>query len=90
MGRYKIKDIATSIGNSMIDDLIQNGWQKSDEYNVFAMDKGIDFDSYTLSKESETLYFEWTNWFEWEIVGDISAIESIANKYQFSFEKLIS
>tara|TARA_A100001391_G_scaffold117899_1_gene79921 strand:- start:4274 stop:4465 length:192 start_codon:yes stop_codon:yes gene_type:complete len=43
-----------------------------------AFDKGIDFDSYTLRKDSLELVLEWSNWFEWEIRGDQEALQPLA------------
>ncbi|WP_205695301.1 hypothetical protein [Corallincola luteus] len=49
-----------------------------------AFDKGIDFDSYTLKKGKQTLHFEWSNWFEWEIEGDDDVIQSLIVSFQLS------
>lgn len=65
----KIENIATEIGNEILVKLKIDGWKISDQYNRLAFDKGIDFDSYTLKKGKQELYFEWSNWFEWEIQG---------------------
>lgn len=46
----KLIDIKTEIGNKFFEDLIDEGWKKTHEYSPFAFDKGIDFDSYVLTK----------------------------------------
>ncbi len=80
----KVESIATELGDKIIKDLRKRGWKKVKEYSWFAFDKGIDFDSYTLRKDGKELYFEWTNWFEWEITGPEAVLETIAKEYQLS------
>ncbi len=77
----KITNIKTQTGNTILDALKKDGWKQTQEYSPLAFDKGIDFDSYTLKKAGETLAFEWTNWFEWEISGSTEVIENLVEKY---------
>jgi hypothetical protein len=76
-----IEDIDTNLGNIILDQLKLNGWKVTAQYSPFAFDKGIDFDSYTLRKGSETLEFEWDNWFEWKIAGAKPTIKMISMVY---------
>lgn len=78
----KLENIDTELGNTILKDLRKSGWRKTKEYSWLAFDKGIDFDSYTLKKDGQKLYFEWTNWFEWEITGSESTLAAIAKEYQ--------
>lgn len=78
----KIEYIETEKGNEILDQLRTDGWKLTDQYNRLAFDKGIDFDSYTLTKGNETLYFEWSNWFEWTIQGSNIEIENLISKYK--------
>lgn len=73
----KIEIIGTDTGNEILLHLKKDGWKVTDQYNRLAFDKGIDFDSYTLKKGTEKLYFEWNNWFEWEIRGSGSEISNL-------------
>lgn len=77
----KLTSIKTELGNKILEDLAKDGWKKTKEYNLFAFDKGIDFDSYTLKKAGMCLEFEWTNWFEWEIEGPNKDITALVEKY---------
>ena len=77
-----IADIPTELGNDIIETLKKNGWKIRKQYNLFAFDKGIDFDSYTLKKGTDMLHFEWTNWFEWEIKGNPEKIIELADEYK--------
>lgn len=78
----KIENIETEIGNEILIQLKNDGWKVSDQYNRLAFDKGIDFDSYTLRKGKEELYFEWNNWFEWEIQGSETEIGNLIAKFK--------
>lgn len=78
----KIKDINTELGNQIIEDLIKDGWKKAKEYSLFAFDKGIDYDSYTLKKGWSKIKFTWDNWFEWEIKGSSEDINELIDRYQ--------
>jgi hypothetical protein len=73
----KIQHIETEAGNKILTELKRDGWKIVAQYNRLAFDKGIDFDSYTLKKGEEKLYFEWSNWFEWEVQGSKDEIENL-------------
>ena len=77
----KLESVKTAVGNRILEDLQNNGWTITAQYSPLAFDKGIDFDSYTLSKGKETLYLEWTNWFEWEIHGSEVELMTLLKKY---------
>ena len=78
----KIENIDTEMGNKILEQLRQDGWKISDQYNRLAFDKGIDFDSYTLKKGNDELYLEWSNWFEWEIKGSECEIGNLIAKFK--------
>ncbi|RCU51700.1 hypothetical protein DU002_04310 [Corallincola holothuriorum] len=80
----KIENIETERGNEILAGLRKAGWKIAKQYNRLAFDKGIDFDSYTLKKCQQTLHFEWSNWFEWEIEGDDDVIQSLIVSFQLS------
>ena len=80
----KLVDIKTDIGNKILEDLIAEGWKKTREYSPVAFDKGIDFDSYVFKRGNSKLKFNWTNWFEWEIIGEKNELQIIAEKYRLS------
>ncbi len=67
-------DIKTELGNEILLLLKKDKWRVKSQYPIFAFDKGIDYDEYTLQKEKLILTFTWDNWFEWEISGDDESI----------------
>jgi hypothetical protein len=77
----KIEFINTELGEQMVVDLKKEGWKVVKEYSWLAFDKGIDFDFYRMKKGDESLYFEWTNWFEWTIEGSEQLLESLRARY---------
>ncbi|MFP1680274.1 hypothetical protein ACLD02_16370 [Alloalcanivorax sp. C16-2] len=77
----KLIELDTEKGNQLLEALRRGGWKKVREYSPLAFDKGIDFDSYTLRKDGQELVMEWTNWFEWEIRGDESALVAMADHH---------
>ncbi|WP_223788329.1 hypothetical protein [Marinicella meishanensis] len=77
----EIEHIRTEVGNQIIADLKQTGWRKTQEYSPLAFDKGIDYDSLTLTKGAETLEFEWSNWFEWSISGPADRLQQLQQQY---------
>lgn len=83
----RIDNISTELGQQILDDLAKDGWKKVSEYSCLAFDKGIDFDNCTVRKHHEKLYFEWTNWFEWEVTGTTSAIAMIADQYHLTVKR---
>ena len=83
----RLINIDTDHGNRIIEELLINGWKKEKIYNKHSFDKGIDFDSYSLIKQDQSLYFEWSNWFEWEVSGSESALMDLSNKYVLEIER---
>lgn len=83
---HKIECLETALGNRILEALRQRGWKCTQEYWPLAFDKGIDFDSYTFEKGEQRLYFEWTNWFEWEVTGTSPALEDLARAYGLTFK----
>lgn len=77
----KIDFIATEVGDATLTKLQNDGWKVVDQYAQMAFDKGIDYDEYTLKKGDETLYFEWTNWFEWEVTGSQPVLEMLTEHF---------
>ena len=82
----KIIGLETEKGNQILDALRTQGWKRVKQYNPLAFDKGIDFDSYTFRRGDEKLYFEWTNWLEWEISGAESALVELAKTYNLNID----
>jgi len=78
----KIENIETNLGNTILDELKEDGWKVSAEYSPLAFDKGMDFDSYTLKRNKAKLYFKWTNWFEWQIQGSDIEVNYLITKYK--------
>ncbi len=78
----KVVNIKTESGKQILKALVKSdGWCIQSQYDESAFDKGIDFDSYTLEKKQIELYFEWTNWFEWEISGDPETIQKLSHDF---------
>ena len=73
----RIELIETGLGNEILESLKDQGWVVTRQYSPLAFDKGIDFDWYTLRKDSDRVDFEWTNWLEWTIKGDQQVIADI-------------
>ena len=82
----KLENIETELGNRILEELKNQGWKIVQQYSPMAFDKGVDFDSYKLRKAESTLNFEWTNWLEWEIIGEESELQTIAKAYKLGFE----
>lgn len=76
-----ITDINTELGNRILTHLVDAGWRVEYEYPESTIDKGIDFDAYTLVREGQKLDFEWDNWDEWQICGSPSAILGICSAF---------
>lgn len=74
-------DIETGLGNRVLTQLVRAGWVVEYEYPDSAIDKGIDFNAYTIARDGERLEFEWTNWDEWQIRGSRSVIEAICAEF---------
>ncbi len=82
----KIIDLDTDQGNQIIDELKSRGWKQTKQYFPLAIDKGVDFDSYTLKKDGQELIFEWSNWFEWEVKGSLDVLKRLALEYSLKLE----
>lgn len=83
----KAISIKTETGNQILKTLVKaNGWRIQAQYDENAFDKGIDFNSYSLEKEGIELYFEWTNWLEWEISGDPEIIQKLSQDFGFELK----
>ena len=82
----KIEFLDTDKGESIIEDLKNDGWQIKKEYPL-VYDKGIDYDYCVLKKAGKKLRFEWSNWFEWEVTGDASSLLELSNKYHLEITK---
>ncbi|WP_196161732.1 hypothetical protein [Reinekea sp. G2M2-21] len=81
----KATRIDTELGNIILETLVKSkGWRVHSQYDQTAFDKGIDFDSYLIEKDGNKLKFEWTNWFEWEIVGDKSTMTQLSQEFEFN------
>lgn len=81
----KISNIETKKGNDFLESLIKtDGWEIIAQYDTRAIDKGIDFDSYTIAKSGQHLKFEWANWDEWEITGKKELLTVLATKYSLT------
>lgn len=76
-----VSDIQTELGNQVLRVLLQSGWQIEYEYPDTAMDKGIDFNAYTLVKGDDRLEFEWDNWDEWQLRGSPSLVRGICAQF---------
>ena len=83
---FTIEDIETELGNSIFHTLKSEGWKVIAQYSPLAFDKGIDYDSYTLQKGQEELYFQWTNWFEWSISGSERVMTEIATRFSLTLK----
>lgn len=46
--KAKIEFVDTILGNEIIENLKREGWKVKKQYSWLMMDKGIDFDNYTL------------------------------------------
>jgi hypothetical protein len=80
-----IKNIETSNWNKTIEFLINDSWSISSEYYCF--DKGIDYDSKTLKKGKERIYFEWDNWTGGEIRCNEATVKYIEKLIVTEFEE---
>lgn len=77
----KRTDIPTELGNRVLRTLLQSGWVIEYEYPDTAVDKGIDFNAYTLAKNGVRLEFEWDNWDEWQIRGSPALVQAICAEF---------
>ncbi len=76
-----VADIKTEVGNRVLTQLVRAGWVVEYEYPNSTIDKGIDFDAYTIAKDGEHLEFEWTNWDEWQIRGSRSVVQAVCAEF---------
>ena len=79
--RETIENISTDLGNEILDFLKSEKWKVVAQYSPLSFDKGIDYDSYVLSKNGHQLKFEWDNWFEWKIEGNKAVIKDLSNRF---------
>jgi len=80
--KVSIENVETELGNKLIESLLHNGWKLKSEYDAIMIDKGVDYDFYTLTFNDMTLHFEWDNWFEWKIEGSASSIAIIQDRIE--------
>ena len=80
-GILTVEFIKSDVGFAIFETLKAEGWRVTSEYSPLMFDKGIDFDAYTLKKEKQVIYFEWTNWFEWEIKAKPEIILPICERF---------
>lgn len=73
-----LEDIETQAGYSLLKALINEGWEVTSQYSDQMFDKGIDFDAYTLQRNSDKIEMEWDNWTEWTLSGPRDVITKIA------------
>jgi hypothetical protein len=76
-----LENIETELGNTILAQLKSEGWKRKSQYSPFAFDKGIDYDSYTLKKDGQELFFEWDNWFEWKVSGPEDVLGVLAQRF---------
>ena len=76
-----LRDIKTELGNRILSLLLQRGWVVEYEYPDSTIDKGIDYDAYTLARGGERLEFEWDNWDEWQIRGSQATLQAIGEEF---------
>ena len=79
-GKMTIDGVKTGAGNALLKTLVCEGWKIASEYSPQMIDKGIDFDAYTLEHDSKRIEMEWDNWGEWTITGTEEAITKISNR----------
>ncbi|MDF2514821.1 MAG: hypothetical protein K0R59_117 [Sphingobacterium sp.] len=75
--------IDTEIFYSILDFLKQNRWKLDLEYDEKIFNKGIDFDLYQFSKDSDIITLAWDNWFEGEIKADKKILDELAHYFSF-------
>ena len=76
-----VADIETELGNRVLTELVRAGWAVEYEYPDSTIDKGIDFDAYTITRNGDFLEFEWTNWDEWQIRGPRSVVQAVCAEF---------
>ena len=76
-----LTDIKTELGNRILSLLLQRGWVVEYEYPDTTIDKGIDYDAYTLARDGERLEFEWDKWDEWQIRGPRSVVQAVCAEF---------
>jgi hypothetical protein len=76
-----VANIRTELGNRVLTELVRAGWVVEYAYPDSAIDKGIDFDAYTIARDGERLEFEWTNWDEWQIRGPRSRVQTVCGEF---------
>ena len=76
-----INFIPTKLGNQILRDLENDGWNKITSISNLIPEKGIDIDEYIISNADNKLIFKWDNYLEWEIIGNEQVLEFISKKY---------
>lgn len=71
--------IHSPVYEQIITDLCADGWARSGAYSGF--DAGIDYDSVTLKKESQTLKFKWEPYFQGRITGPEVLLAELKETY---------
>lgn len=75
-----IKDIPTATFNAIVEELLADGWQTTDEYDGF--DAWIDYGLLRMTRTGVDLKLEWDNWFEGVIEGPDEIVAAIRDRYQ--------
>ncbi len=68
------------VGNALLKALVSEGWRVVSEYSDQMIDKGVDFDSYTLKRDGKKIRMEWDNWQEWSITGEEEVIGEVSKR----------
>jgi mannose-6-phosphate isomerase-like protein (cupin superfamily) len=76
-----VSDIKTALGNHALVQLVHAGWVIEYQYPDSTIDKGIDFDAYTLCRDGERIELEWDNWDEWQIRGSRPVVKAICDEF---------
>ena len=74
----KIENIPTKQGNDLLTQFQKEGWVVTKEYGEDMVDKGIDFDSYRIERDTSKLDFSWSNWDGWTIEGDSDSLSTVS------------
>lgn len=77
--KLRIDDVKSIAFNSIIEDLLDQGWAAKQTYNEF--NAWIDYGRVILKKGGVKLIFEWDNWTEGVIEGPKKMILKIAKDY---------
>lgn len=78
LGYATINDIPTDQFNQIIESLVSSVWKKTYVYGRF--DAWIDYGKVKLKGHGCRLTFEWNNWTEGSIEGQVNEIDKLAAK----------